>query len=63
MSYDLKGEQTGIAEVDEASGYTRSMTTQQVVSGTIRFQGGGGAPEVASPVTITEKVTMEAVKK
>jgi hypothetical protein len=63
MSYDLKGEQTGTAEVDEASGYTRAMTTQQVASGTIRFQGGGGAPEVVNPVTITEKVTMEATKK
>jgi hypothetical protein len=63
MSYELKGEQTGVADVDEASGYTRSMTTQQVVGGTIRFQGGGGAPEAANPVTISEKVTMEAVKK
>ena len=62
MDYDLRGEQSGTAEVDEATGWTRSLKTTQLVSGTLRFQGAGGAPEVNSPVTIDEKVTLEAVK-
>jgi uncharacterized protein DUF6263 len=62
MSYDLKGEQSVTAEVEEATGWTRALTTEQLLSGTLRFQGGGGAPEVTSPVTIREKVTMESVK-
>jgi hypothetical protein len=60
MSYDLTGEQSGTVQIDEATGWTRALTTEQVVSGTIRFQGTGGAPEVASPITISEKVTLEA---
>ena len=62
MSYDLKGEQSGTAEIDEATGWTRSLTTSQVVSGLLRFQGAGGAQEVNNPVTIQEKITMEALK-
>ena len=62
MSYDLNGVQNGTAEVDEATGWTRSFTTQQVVSGTLRFKPSGGAPEATSPVTIEEKVTMQAAK-
>ena len=62
MSYDLKGEQSGSVQIDEATGWTRSLTTEQLVSGTIRFQGTGGAAEVVSPITISEKVTLEAVK-
>ena len=62
MSYDLRGEQAGTAEVDEATGWTRSRTTSQLLSGTLRFQGAGGVPEVASAVTIDEKVTLEAGK-
>lgn len=62
MSYDLKGEQSGIAEMDEATGWTRSLSTTQLVSGTLRFQGAGGVPEANKPVTIHEKVTTEEVK-
>lgn len=62
MSYELKGVQSGIAEVEEATGWTRSLVTEQVVAGSIRFQGGGGAQEVNTPISIKEKVTMEAVK-
>lgn len=62
MSYELKGEQTGTAEVDEATGWTRKMTTTQQLGGTLRFQGAGGAPEVNSPVTIEEQVVMEEMK-
>ena len=62
MSYDLRGEQRGTAEVDEATGWTRALTTEQELSGTLRFQGGGGAPEVNNPITIREKVTIEPVK-
>jgi hypothetical protein len=62
MTYELKGDQSGLAEVDEATGWTRSMTTEQTVTGFIHFQGSGGAAEVNNPVSIREKVTMEAVK-
>ena len=61
MSYELKGEQSGTAEVDEATGWTRSITTTQLVSGTLRFQG-SGTPETTSPITIRGKVTMESGK-
>jgi len=61
MSYELKGEQSGTAEVDEATGWTRSITTTQLVSGTLRFQG-SGTPETTSPITIRGKVTMESAK-
>ena len=62
MTYELRGEQSGTAEVDEATGWTRSLATTQTLAGTLRFQGGGGVPETTSPVTIQEKVTVEAVK-
>ena len=62
MTYDLRGEQSGTATVDEATGWTRSMTTSQLMSGNLRFQDAGGVPEVVNPVTIDEKVTLEAVK-
>ena len=62
MSYDLKGELSGTARVDEATGWTKSLTTSQLMSGTLRFQGAGGVPEVVNPVTINEKVTLEAVQ-
>ena len=62
MSYELKGEQSGTADVDEATGWTRRLATTQLLGGTLRFQGGGGVPEAATPVTVHEKVTMEAVK-
>jgi hypothetical protein len=62
MSYDLKGEQSGTVQIEESTGWTRSLATEQLVSGTIRFQGAGGAAEVTSPITIQEKVTLEAVK-
>lgn len=62
MTYDLRGEQRGTAEIEEATGWTRALTTEQELSGTLRFQGAGGAPEVNNPVTIKEKVTMEPVK-
>ena len=62
MGYELRGEQSGTAEVDEATGWTRSLTTTQLLGGTLRFQGAGGVAEVTSPVTIQEKVTLEAVK-
>ena len=62
MSYDLKGEQSGTADVDEATGWTRSLTTTQTVGGSLRFQAAGGVPEVNNPITIQEKVTIEAVK-
>jgi hypothetical protein len=61
MSYELKGEQSGSARIDEATGWTRSMTTTQLVSGTLRFQA-GGTPETSSPITIREKVTVESGK-
>jgi hypothetical protein len=62
MSYDLKGEQSGTAEVDEATGWTRSLTTNQTVSGALRFQAAGGVPEANNPITLQEKVTIEEVK-
>lgn len=62
MSYELKGAQSGTAEVDEATGWTRSLVTEQAVAGSIRFQGGGGVREVTNPISIKEKVIMEAVK-
>jgi hypothetical protein len=62
MDYDLRGEQHGTAEIEEDTGWTRALTTEQKLSGTLRFQGGGGAPEVNNPVTIKEKLTMEPVK-
>lgn len=62
MSYDLEGELSGTARVDEATGWTKSLATTQLMSGTLRFQGAGGVPEVVSPVTIDEKVTLEAVE-
>jgi hypothetical protein len=62
MSYDLRGEQRGTAQVDEATGWTRWLTTEQELAGMIRFQGAGGAQEVNNPITIREKVTMEPVK-
>jgi hypothetical protein len=60
MSYELNGEQSGVADVDEATGWTRTLTTEQTVTGTIHFQGTGGAAEVNSPVSIKEKVVMTA---
>jgi hypothetical protein len=62
MSYDLKGEQSGTADVDEATGWTRSLTTNQTVSGALRFQAAGGVPETNNPITIQEKVTIESLK-
>jgi hypothetical protein len=62
MSYELKGEQSGVADVDEATGWTRSLTTTQTVGGSLRFQPAGGAAEVNNPITIQEKVTIEEVK-
>lgn len=62
MSYQLKGDQAGVADVDEATGWTRSMTTEQTVTGTLHFQGTGGAAEVNSPIAVKEKITLEAVK-
>src|SRR5205085_637266 len=62
MSYDLKGEQSGTADVDEATGWTRSLTTTQTVGGSLRFQAAGGVPEANNPISIQEKVTIEAVK-
>ena len=61
MSYELRGEQRGVAEVDEATGWTRSLATQQTLTGTLRFEPGGDSPPEVSPVTIHEKLTMEAV--
>ena len=62
MSYDLRGEQRGTAELEEATGWTRALTTEQELAGTLRFQGAGGAAEVNNPMSIREKVTMETVK-
>jgi hypothetical protein len=62
MSYDLKGEQSGTADIDEATGWTRLLTTTQTVGGSLRFQAAGGVPEVNNPITIQEKMTIEAVK-
>lgn len=60
MSYDLKGEQSGFAEIDEATGWTRSIAINQLITGTLRFQGAGGVPELTKPVTIHEIVTTTA---
>jgi hypothetical protein len=62
MSYELKGEQSGTADVDEATGWTRSLTTNQTVSGALRFRAAGGVPETNSPITIQEKVTIQEIK-
>jgi len=62
MSYDLKGEQSGTADVEEATGWTRSLTTNQTVAGGLRFQAAGGVPETNNPITIQEKVTIESLK-
>jgi hypothetical protein len=62
MSYELKGEQSGTADVDEATGWTRSLTTNQTVSGALRFRAAGGVPETNNPITIQEKVTIQEIK-
>lgn len=59
MTYDLKGEQSGTIKVDEATGWTRALSTEQVLTGNIRFRGSGGAAEVNNPVTMKDKVTVE----
>ena len=61
MTYELSGEQRGTAKVDEATGWTQSLVTEQDVSGTIRFQTGGNT-ETTLPVKVKSKVTMEPVK-
>jgi len=61
MSYDLKGTETGTAEVDEATGWTRSLSTEQNVVGSLKFQGSGGA-DLNNPISIRQKVTLETVK-
>ena len=58
MTYDLSGEQHGSARIDEATGWTRSLTTEQDVSGTIRFDTPGDK-DSAIPVSVKSKVVME----
>ena len=61
MTYELTGRQHGTARVDEETGWTQSLVTEQELSGTIRFRTSGNT-ETTIPVTVKSKVTMEPVK-
>ena len=61
MTYDLSGEQHGSARLDEATGWTKSLTTEQDVSGTITFDAPGDK-DAAIPITVKSKVVLEPVE-
>jgi hypothetical protein len=58
MSYELSGTQRGSAKVEEATGWTRSLTTEQDVAGTLRFDTPGDR-DAAIPVTMKSRVVLE----
>jgi hypothetical protein len=59
MTYELSGEQRGSAKVVEATGWTQSLTTEQTLSGTIKFDTLGDK-DTTIPITVKSKVVMEA---
>jgi hypothetical protein len=58
MTYELSGTQRGSAKVDEATGWTRSLVTEQDVAGTLRFDTPGDR-DTAIPITMKSKVVLE----
>jgi hypothetical protein len=60
MTYDLSGEQHGCAKVVEATGWTQSLTTEQTLSGTIKFDTPGDKDKTI-PITVKSKVVMENI--
>lgn len=61
MTYALSGSQHGSAMIDEATGWTRSLTTEQEVSGDLTLDTPGDK-DTAVPITVTSKVVMEPVE-
>ena len=61
MAYELTGAQRGTARVDEATGWTQSLATEQELTGTLRFKTAGNV-ETMIPVTVKSKVTVEPLK-
>src|SRR5207247_8569818 len=55
MTYNLSGDQHGSARIDEATGWTKSLTTEQDVSGTIAVDMPGDK-DAAIPITVKSKV-------
>jgi hypothetical protein len=61
MTYDLSGEQRGSAKVVEATGWTKSLTTEQTLSGSIKFDTPGDK-DTTIPITVKSKVVMENIE-
>jgi hypothetical protein len=61
LTYSLSGGQHGSAQIDEATGWTRSLTTEQEVSGTLTLDTPGDK-DTAVPITVTSKVVLEPVE-
>jgi hypothetical protein len=61
MSYALTGEQHGSAQVDEATGWTRALTTEQDVSGALTLDTPGDK-DTEIPISVKSKVVMEPVE-
>jgi hypothetical protein len=60
MTYALTGEQHGTARLDEATGWTRSLTTEQDVSGTLSLDTPGDK-DAAIPISVKSKVVVEPI--
>lgn len=61
MTYDLSGSQRGSARVDEATGWTVSLKTEQDVSGAIGFDT-PGEQATSIPITMKSKVVLEPLE-
>jgi hypothetical protein len=61
MSYALSGEQHGSAKVDEATGWTRSLATEQEVSGSLTLDTPGDK-DADVPISLKSKIVIEPVE-
>jgi len=61
MSYNLKGEQVGTLNIDEATGWLKSGKMTQTIDGTLTMNAGGQKMEM--PMKLNSDVVFEEAKK